>query len=203
MIHHSEELEMINTTPGRRFHSYREHSFGFSLIELIIGLLLSAILLGALFTVLVRVQEVAASLSDAVDNRSNRHLAPLLLSQWVKSAGMNLFASPEAYLAVSSGELGVKADIKGNQGQPDGDTDDSFEDISFSARNEELKIMSGNGNYQPFRKGISFLRSGMEGRSLLRVEISGKQDYLDSARKTETRLLLWNTRANLFPEVQP
>ena len=185
------------------FNSNRSYKQGFSLIELMIGLLLSAILLGALFTVLVRVQEIAVALSDSVENRSNRHLAPLLLSQWVKAAGMNLFESPEKFLTIRVDELGIKADIKGDHGLPDGDIDDSFEDISFRALKEELKIRSGNGNYQPFLKGISGLRGSREGRSLLKVEILGKNDYLDPGINMETRLLLWNTRPNLFPEVHP
>lgn len=192
--------EAMNRTAIRGLRSNRVYARGFSLIELMIGLLLSAILLGALFTVLIRVQEMTAALSDSVENRSNLHLAPLLLSQWIKGAGMNLQGSPEEFLKMGVDELGVKADIKGDHGMPDGDTDDSFEEISFLARKEELRIKSGNGSYQPFLKGITGFRGSREGESLLKVELIGKENYLDSGSITETRLWLWNTRANLFPE---
>lgn len=195
--------EAANRTAIPGLSSNRVCARGFSLIELMIGLLLSAILLGALFTVLVRVQEMTAALSDSVENRTNRNMAPLLFSQWIKCAGMNLPGSPEEFLTAGVDELGVKADIKGDHGMSDGDTDDSFEEISLRSRNDELRIKSGNGNYQPFLKGITGFRGSREGESLLKVELLSKDDYLDSGSITETRLWLWNTRANLFPEVQP
>ncbi len=178
---------------------------GFSLIELMISLAVSAVLMGALFTVCVRVQEMSAAVSTSVENRSNRHLAPLLLSQWIKVAGMNMFGNPEEYLAIRAGEIGIKADIQDEQGMPDGDTNDSFEDISFRAYKEELKIRSGKGSFQPFLKGIIGFEGTLDEDSLLTIKLLNEEDFLNSVRPgfTETRLMLWNTRVNLFPEVLP
>ena len=170
-----------------------------------ISLAVSAVLMGALFTVCIRVQEMSAAISNSVENRSNQHLAPLLLSQWIKAAGMNMFGNPEEYLAIGTGEIGIKADIRGDQGLPDGDTDDSFEDISFRAYKEELKIRSGKGFFQPFLKGITGFEGNMYEDSLLTIKLINKEDFLSSVRPgfSETRLMLWNTRSNLFPEVLP
>ena len=171
-------------------------SLGFSLVELMISLVVSAVLMGALFTVCIRVQEMSASISTSVENRSNQHLAPLLLSQWIKAAGMNMFGNPEEYLAIRTGEIGIKADIRGDQGFPDGDTDDSFEDISFRASKEELKIRSGQGTFQPFLKGITGFEGSLDEDSLLTIKLLNGEDFLNSVGSgfTETRLMLWNTR---------
>ena len=120
---------------------------GFSLVELMICLVVSTVILGALFSVCIKVQEMSTGISSCVEKRSNLHLAPILLSQWIKGAGMNIFESPENYLKISKGELGVRSDNKGDQGLPDGDTDDSFENISFRVYNKELKIKCLNGGY--------------------------------------------------------
>ncbi len=178
---------------------------GYSLIELLISLAVSTVVMGVLFTVCIKVQEMSTGISSCVEKRSNLHLAPILLSQWIKGAGMNMFGSPESYLTIKKGELGIKADNKGDDGFPDGDTDDSFENISFRADREELRIKSGNGGYQPFLKGITGLEGNRDERSLITVKLFRQYDYLDSGQPghIETKLLLWNSRSNLFPEVLP
>ena len=112
---------------------------------------------------------------------------------------------PENYLKISKGELGVKSDNKGNQGLPDGDTDDSFENISFRAYNKELKIKCLNGGYQPFLKGITGLEAALEERSLVTLNLFRQYDFLDSGLpgSMETKLQLWNLKPNLFPEIKP
>ena len=193
--------------PRRLLHAgvHSKWKQGFSLVELMISLVVSTVILGALFTVCIKVQEMSTGISSCVEKRSNLHLAPILLSQWIKGAGMNIFESPENYLKISKGELGLRSDNKGNQGLPDGDTDDSFENISFRAYNKELKIKCLNGGYQPFLKGITGLEAALEERSLVTLNLSRQYDFLDSGLpgSMETKLQLWNLKPNLFPEIKP
>lgn len=175
---------------------------GFSLIELLISLAVSTILMGILFTVCIEVEKLSTAIAVSVEEGTNIHLAPLLLGRWIKPAGMNIRGGPEGFLDIGKGELGIKSDTHGDRGFPDGDTDDSFEEIKFRVGSNELKIKSGKGNYQPFLQGITAMDVYPEGKGRLTLDLKGNQGGLNNIRPALTgiRMLLWNNQSNLFPE---
>jgi len=115
---------------------------------------------------------------------------------------MNLNVPGDEYLQAAGSEVRVKSDRTGNDGLPDGDTEDSFEDIRIRTINNELKIRSGNGTYQPFLRGISTLSASRQGRELLSLELESGENRAGAGQtyRIKAMLRLWNDRPNLFPK---
>jgi len=198
---------MKRTRPNERYRTFQEFGSekGFSLLEMMICLLLSAVLLGALFTVWTGIQKLAGELAVCIENRTDVNIAPLLLAQRIKAAGMNIYEDRAENLVIANDAIGIKADTGGLGGFPDGDTEDSFEEIWITVQRDELKIKSGKGTYQPFLKGIRKADWHLEETRSLDIELSGVPDFLDreGEGKLATSLFLWNTHPNLLPEVLP
>jgi len=178
------------------------NSMGFSLVEILVSITVSTILLGILFTVCIRVENLTGRISEDLEKRTSLRMAPLLLSRWIKEAGMNLNVPGDEYLQAAGSEVRVKSDRTGNDGLPDGDTEDSFEDIRIRTINNELKIRSGNGTYQPFLRGISTLSASRQGRELLSLELESGENRAGAGQtyRIKAMLRLWNDRPNLFPK---
>jgi len=175
---------------------------GYSLIELIISLLVSTIITGMLFSFCIEVQKKSAEIASTIESRDSLRLVPVILSRWIKGAGMNINGAPELYLEIEEDQIGIRSDFKGDDGNPDGDTNDTFEDISLRVIGNELKVKSGSGSYQPFLKSINSLSVKKENRTLLKLRLTGVESSLNTSDSAviETAFLLWNPRPNLFPK---
>ena len=185
--------------------SWEEPSGGFSLVELMVSLAVSAVITGILFTFCVEVQKISTEIVSSLESRDSLRLSPVILSRWIKGAGMNMKGDPAEYLEIENDRIGIKSDIKGCDGNPDGDTDDGFEDISIKVIRNELKVKGGKGTYQPFLKNVTSLVVEREGRGTVRLLIAGTEGKLDPGGSVtaETVFRLWNSQPNLFPEELP
>lgn len=177
-------------------------TMGFSLIEILVSIIVSTVLVGILFTVCIRVEVLAGRISENLEQSTSLRMSPLLLNRWIKEAGMNLHDQGEEYLEADGGEVRVRSDSSGKDGLPDGDTDDSFEDIRIRAVKDELKIKSGKGGFQPCLRGISRLSASRRAQDLLALELEsvGNRPGIKRADRMMALFKLWNERPNLFPE---
>ena len=179
---------------------------GFPLLELMITLLVSTVLFGALFSISAQFQIMAANLTTLLERDENFWLAPLLLTRWILPAGNHRWQQEWDGFSVQAGQLRVNTDIDGPGGFPDRKLKNSFETIALRCRRLNLQLKSGSGTFQPVLKNIFAFDVDSQNTPLLTVNLSAKTDRplsmtQDRLSDEQTVLFfLWNYRPNLFAE---
>jgi prepilin-type N-terminal cleavage/methylation domain-containing protein len=150
---------------------------GFSLIEMMVSIALVGVLLGAIFTMLIQSQQQYPSEQSLSEATQNARLAMELMSTVIRQAGNDLQrrsndpCNPNNHPCIAgepiSGTattLNILADITGsvgtNTGDPDCDTNDSFEDVGFQYDSASQQInmrLGAGGPLDPIAKNIAGL----------------------------------------------
>lgn len=178
-------------------------SRGFSLMECLVALFLGTLVLGALVTGLLQFQRIAQAVQLTAERDRDHHLAPVLLARWAMAAGNGL--PPPRSLDVAGGQVGIRADLEGNRGFPDGDLDDPFEDIAIRFREGSLQLRSGRGRFEPFLRHVADLRVSTAS-DRIRVELVSRvadAQLVDARSPVESEFLIPRMVETtcLFPEV--
>jgi prepilin-type N-terminal cleavage/methylation domain-containing protein len=179
-------------------------SRGFTLIECVVTLAVGLILLLCVLSVVGQSAAVAGALCAHIERDRESVQAASLLGRWVPPAGNGLTG---AGLAVTGSSISVGADIDGEGGFPDGDLDESFEDIAVRAGGGGLQIRSGGGNFQPFVLDVGWMAAEEAGTRLgLELGMQAKSGRGGEAAQVRTVRLdyhLWNRIRPFFPKGSP
>jgi len=135
---------------------------GFSLTEMLMSSVILLVISLAVFGALNGIQQTArcqAEIHRVLDNARN---ALQTTERYIRQAGNDpLRTGLEAISIVSPTEVRIRSDITGSRrrskGDPDGDTDDSRENIllRFNSREKRLEMVSRNGPAQIIAENIS------------------------------------------------
>ncbi|MCF6245799.1 MAG: PilW family protein [Desulfobacula sp.] len=116
----------------------KQHNYnaGFTLIEIMITLLLSSIVIGAVFMTYSNQQKTYISTDNLADLQQNLRAAIMIMSTEIREAGCDPTQDSEAgVVTATSTHFRFTRDIKGHTLAPDtradGDVDDTQEDIEF------------------------------------------------------------------------
>lgn len=181
-------------------------SNGYTLIEMMVTLLVSTILAGALFSMLTQLQTFSVSLSAMQEQLENLHLAPVLLVQWLAPAGCNLEAAggigPPGVRMLGEG-IAVRSDNDGDDGFPDGALESSFEDIQIRQGSDGLVLKSGRGSFQPVLRVVEKFSAVSGAERLLEIDFEadlGRESSLLGGERVGCRLNVfpWNYHETLF-----
>jgi len=181
---------------------------GFTLLELSVSVLVSAILFGIFFSTTGHLEQLSLNLRLLLERDRNVWLAPLLLSRWVPPAGNNRWNQDWAAVASTNLQLELKTDSDGPGGLPDRKLDSPFESLTLKSSNSNLMVRSGQGRFQPVIKNVALLEFETEEFPLLSIALETKTDAPLADGKTrhsqiEFLFLLRNLRDNLFLEAYP
>ena len=170
---------------------------GFSLVEMLLSATILLVVSMAVFSALNRIQQAAsyqAEVQAVVDNTRN---ALQSMERCFRQAGNDPFRKGfDAISIISPTEVRIRTDLTGsrnrNKGDPDGDLNDSGENllIRYNSGKKRLEMVSGNGPAQILAENISDLSLDFfdaEGNPTVRggmvrkitINISGKSTYTD------------------------
>ncbi len=141
---------------------------GFGLTETMMSSLILILLGLAIIDGMTGLQSVAALQADLQAVMESGILAADAIERIVRQGGNDPFlAGFEPFSIPASGELWVRSDITGaaspgdpNKGDPDGDADDSLEDILIrrGQSTDRLEMTTGSGGLQIVAEGIAALQ---------------------------------------------
>jgi Tfp pilus assembly protein PilW len=138
---------------------------GFALTEFLIAACILLIVSAAAFGMLVEIQRMAGYESEVQAVLDNTRIAMQLAKRYIQQAGNDpLNSGLTAITIVSPKEVRIQSDVTGsarprdsNKGDPDGDIDDSGENITirFNDRARRLEIVPSGGSAQIVANYIS------------------------------------------------
>ena len=204
ILHHDQALGAGLCTPNCELPTSNREPKGFSLVEMMLALALGSIVLGALLTGLHQTQIWAGNLSRLALRDSNLHLAQLLLSRLISSAGSNLRPSGAPGVEIQADQLMLRADLTGTaEGFPDGSLDDPFESLTVRQRDGRLQLRSGNGTFQSLLEPLESFEAQWQTPRLLRLRLVAPTDgELAAIRQSLSESLeLWHSLPNLRPNL--
>ena len=179
---------------------------GFSLLEMMVSVSISAVLLSMFFLAMGQLRHLHSDLNHLLERDRNLWLAPLLLSRWVLPAGNNSRGQEWAGVSGDSGRLELKTDSDGALGFPDLALSSPFEVLALKSSGQNLMAKNGGGNFQPVLKNVSSLASDTGRLPLLLITLRSATDHpLSGGNTAETAstftFMVRNYRPTLFPEV--
>ena len=139
---------------------------GFSLVEMLICALVLLLVSSAAFSILSEIQQTAGYQAEMQAVLNNTRIALQAIEQRIRQAGNDPLASGlQGITIVTATEMRIRSDHTGssadnpNKGDPDGDTDDSGEDIviRFNRKSHTLEIIPSGGSPQIIAGNISDL----------------------------------------------
>jgi len=138
---------------------------GFSLIEFMLSSLILLLIAGAAFEVLSRAQRTAAMQSDMQEMTDNARNAMETVARYLRQAANDpLGAGFDGITVVGPSEVRLRADLTGScgrsnpdKGDPDGDLDDSSEDVRifYNASDRTLELIPSEASPQVIAGNIS------------------------------------------------
>ena len=127
---------------------------GFTIIELLVGILISAVLLAVLYNVFFSQQQAFSTQEQVAEMNQNIRAALDLMTREIRLAGYKTSASTFSGIATAtSNSIRILADLNQN-----GDTADENEDISYTY-NSGAKQICRNGVGLPVADNITSLSS--------------------------------------------
>jgi len=149
----------------RRNGNMRANDLGFVLIEFLVASALSLIVLTGIYSVLTEIQRWTSYQREAQDVIYNARSALETVERILRQAANNPYnISMTGVLVGSSTNVHIQSDITGSlgpgepdKGDPDGDIEDSGEDITirYNPAARTLELISGGGSAQPFANYIT------------------------------------------------
>jgi hypothetical protein len=134
----------------------KERDEGFSLAEFLIASLILMVMATWIFSLLAEVQQEASFQNEVLSVLNNTQSAMHTVERFFRQAGNDPLASGvQGITIIGPSEVRVHADIKGSagpsnpdKGDPDGDIDDSDEDvvIRYNPRSRSIEIIPGGGS---------------------------------------------------------
>jgi type II secretory pathway pseudopilin PulG len=138
---------------------------GFSLIDFMLSSLILLLLAAAAFEVLSRAQRTAAVQSDMLELMDNARNAMEAVARHLRQAANDPFGSSfEGITIISDSEVRLRSDLTGScgrsnpdKGDPDGDVEDSSEDvrIRYSNLDRAIELIPSGGPSQVIAGNIS------------------------------------------------
>lgn len=140
---------------------------GFSLTEFLIAALLLLVISAAVFGILNDTQRAAGYQTEVQAVLNNSRIAMQTLERHIRTAGNDPLAGGLTGISiVSSTEVGIQSDLTGSagpanpdKGDPDGDIDDSGENITirYNPKTRTLEVVPGGASAQVIANYISGL----------------------------------------------
>jgi type II secretory pathway pseudopilin PulG len=137
----------------------------FSLIEFMIATMITLVAAGALFALLAHTQRAAFTQADMQEVMDDARIAMDLVARFVRhSANDPHHAGFEGITIISATEVRLRSDITGSagtsdpdKGDPDGDTNDAYEDvrIRFNPADRTIDVIPEGGSAQAIASRIS------------------------------------------------
>jgi hypothetical protein len=140
---------------------------GFSLTEFLLSSLILMVTAAWIFSILVEIQREASFQNEVLSVLNNTQSAMHTVERFIRQAGNDPLSSGlHGITIIGPSEVQLHADIKGSagpsnpdKGDPDGDIEDSDEDviIRYNPRNRSIEIIPENGPAQIIANYISNL----------------------------------------------
>jgi len=140
---------------------------GFTITEFLISALLLLVISAPIFGMLNEIQRAAGYQTEVQAVLNNSRIAMQTLERHIRQAGNDpLGCGLTGISAISPAEVRIQSDLTGSagsgnpdKGDPDGDTDDSGEDVTirFNRTAGTLEVVSGGGSTQIVANYISGL----------------------------------------------
>jgi len=139
---------------------------GFTLIEFLICALTLLLVASAAFSVLSEIQRTASNQAEMQSVLNNTHVAMQAVERYIRQAGNDPFARGlPAVTIVNATEVRLCSDLTGSavanpdKGDPDGDADDSGENVAirFNSRTRSIEVVPDGGSPQIIAGNISDL----------------------------------------------
>ena len=137
---------------------------GFGLVELLLAALITLALAGSVFGLMSRLQRTAGYQTEVQGVLESVMLGMETVERILLQAGNDPHQAGFPGLAIAGpAEVRIRADLTGSasgspdQGDPDGDTDDSREDVTirYNANTRSLELVPQGGIPQPVASNIS------------------------------------------------
>ncbi|MBN1569358.1 MAG: prepilin-type N-terminal cleavage/methylation domain-containing protein [Acidobacteria bacterium] len=138
---------------------------GFTLTELLISVLILSIASAAAFSMLAEIQHTAGYQAEVQSVLNNTQIAMQVAARYIRQAGNDpLDSGVEGITIVSPEELRVRSDLTGSagpgypdKGDPDGDIEDSAENVTirYNNRTRSLEVIPSGGAVQIIAGNIS------------------------------------------------
>jgi hypothetical protein len=138
---------------------------GFSLMEFTVSAVILLVLSIVIFSTLNKIQCTAAYQADTQAVLDNTRIALQVVERCIRQSGNDPFHSGfNAISVVSSSEMRIRSDITGsadpgnsNKGDPDGDINDSGEDLTirYNSNKRRIEMISPNGPAQIIADNIA------------------------------------------------
>jgi Tfp pilus assembly protein PilW len=161
MTHISGEVCPIESAP---LSAREADAQGFSLVEFMISSLVLLVVAAAIFTLLSQLQRTASYQTEVQGVLENTRIAMESITRILQQAGNDPRAVGFAALTITNAtEVRIRSDLTGSapaspdQGDPDGDTGDSGEDviIRYNAAARTIELVPTGGVGQPIASNIS------------------------------------------------
>jgi prepilin-type N-terminal cleavage/methylation domain-containing protein len=156
----------MNSTKKGTFGVWRNES-GFTLPELLISILILLVLSSAVFSLLNEIQRTAVCQAEVQSVTNNARLAMNIIGRYIRQAGNDpLNRGLTGITIINATELHIHSDIAGaaivgnpDKGDPDGDIDDSGENITirYNRTTRSLEVVPEGSPAQIIAGNISDL----------------------------------------------
>jgi len=164
-------------------NNLRNNRDGFSLVELMIAMAVGLVVLGAMYSVFTVQHKIFTTQEDYVELQQSLRAAMEMMTREIGMAGYNPTGTSGAgIVSATSNSINFTLDITDNTGNgpPDGDTNDSNENITYSlytsggAQKLGRKSTAGAAN-QPVAENITALSFAYgTGNRVITVTITGR-----------------------------
>ncbi len=144
------------------YYSSKNKESGFTLIELLIAMTIGLIILTALSSTFLMQRKIYDVQEQVAEMVQNARAAMDMMSREIRMGGYDPTDAGFDGITYDADQLEIKADMyqTTNTGNPDGDTDDSNENIIYTYYDEnsaypyQIKRKTGGGNFLSFAENI-------------------------------------------------
>jgi prepilin-type N-terminal cleavage/methylation domain-containing protein len=159
-------VPMITTNTSHQAGKRSEET-GFTLIEFLISVLILALVISNAFAILSDIQRTAGFQTEMSSVLHSAQFALQTVERTIRQAGNDPFAKGFAGITIiSAAEVQIRSDLTGSEpgnpdkGDPDGDIDDSGENVTirFNSQSRSIEIVPGGGPPQIIAGYISGLQ---------------------------------------------